>query len=525
MWKKIRNKITVLVAGGIFITLLPLSFLAVQWLEHQALEDLKREARITADFLSDAVSASVDLEDGDSVRIALESATRRKNIIFIQVYDASEELLGSYQTEQAKMLNFPKHTDTPQSFDPKNGIVVALHPIPSPIDRDMSIGTFVLGISTESLEERTRQFRIAGLGISIILFLVGNVIAWIIGMKIAEPVTRLSGIARQIANGDLAQTATLDTKPSDEIGELAQSFDFMRESLQDIIGHIRHAGLMMQSSTDDIFIAVNQLAAALEQQSASVLETTTTMESVTTTSRQISGNTDAVVSMAEQTKTLSQKGVTGAEETIQKMQEIHDTNEEFLQKITTLGERSGKIGDVIQIIHDIADRTKLIAFNAALEAIGAKDAVGKRFNVVAVEIRRLADTIIESTQEIETNILEIQQWIRELVSSSGITTKRISEGVHHTETTADWLQDILEAAIHTTDEAKQIALAIQEQQSANEQILLALKEISDGTKQFVNAGNQISKSADEMKSLAEEFRVLINKFELDTNAKELKIDD
>jgi len=151
--------------------------------------------------------------------------------------------------------------------------------------------------------------------------------------------------------------------------------------------------------------------------------------------------------------------------------------------------------------------------------------VGKRFNVVAVEIRRLADTIIESTQEIETNILEIQQWIRELVSSSGITTKRISEGVHHTETTADWLQDILEAAIHTTDEAKQIALAIQEQQSANEQILLALKEISDGTKQFVNAGNQISKSADEMKSLAEEFRVLINKFELDTNAKELKIDD
>ena len=151
--------------------------------------------------------------------------------------------------------------------------------------------------------------------------------------------------------------------------------------------------------------------------------------------------------------------------------------------------------------------------------------MGKRFNVVAVEIRRLADTIIESTQEIETNILEIQQWIRELVSSSGITTKRISEGVHHTETTADWLQDILEAAIHTTDEAKQIALAIQEQQSANEQILLALKEISDGTKQFVNAGNQISKSADEMKSLAEEFRVLINKFELDTNAKELKIDD
>ena len=105
--KRIRNKIAVLVAGGIFITLLPFSFLAVQWLEHQALEDLKREALITADFLSDAVSASVDLEDGDSVKRALESATRRENIVFIQVYNASEELLTSYQTERSRILHFP----------------------------------------------------------------------------------------------------------------------------------------------------------------------------------------------------------------------------------------------------------------------------------------------------------------------------------------------------------------------------------------------------------------------------------
>lgn len=515
--RRIRHKITVLVAGGIFITLLPLSFLAVQWLEHQALEDLKREALITADFLSDAVSASVDLEDGDSVQRALESTTRRKNIVFIQVYSANEELLSAYQTARTGILHFPKQAETAQSFDPQNGIVVALHPIPSPIDRDVNIGTFVLGVSTESLEERTHQFRIAGLGIGITLFLVGNVIAWIIGMKIAEPVMGLSRIAQQIASGDLAQTVAFNTKSADEIGELAQSFDYMRKSLQDIIGHIRQAGFMMQSSTDDIFTAINQLAAALEQQSASVLETTMTMESITATSRQISGNTDAVVSMAEHTKTLSQKGVAVAQETIQKMQEIHATNIEFLHKITTLGERSETIGDVIQIIHNIADRTKLIAFNAALEAVATKDILGKRFNVVAVEIRRLADTIIESTQEIETNILEIHQWIRELVSSSGITTKRIAEGVHHTETTADWLQEILEAAIHTTAEAKQIALAIQEQQTANEQILLALKEISDGAKQFVNAGNQVSKSADEMRGLAEEFRALINKFELDTH--------
>jgi methyl-accepting chemotaxis protein len=347
--------------------------------------------------------------------------------------------------------------------------------------------------------------------------LLGAGIAWVIGMNIAKPVMQLSEVARQIADGDLSKTTTRYTRLSDEIGELARSFDYMRKSLRDLIGHIRKAGLRMQSSSDEIFTAVHQLTAALEQQSTSVLETTTTMEAMTETSRKIVKNTDAVVSMAEKTRIHSQKGVAIAEETIDKMQEIDETNTRFLHKITTLGERSEKIGDVIQMIHDIADRTKLIAFNAALEAVGAKDTVGKRFNVVAIEIRRLADTIIESTQEIETNILEMQQGIRELVLSSDLTTTGISEGSQHTQTTAEWLKDILEAAIHTNDEAKQIAFAIQEQRIANEQILSALKDISDGTKQFVSAGNKVSSSANGMKQLAEELYRLIDRFELDLN--------
>ena len=516
--KRIRNKIAILVAGGIFITLVPLAFFIIQGLEQQAVEDLKREALLIADFLSDAVSASVDLEDGESVRSALERVTRRKTIVFIRVYNNEGELLASYQDEQVTVQRFPTHTVVPQSFTPSEGVTLALSPIPNPIDPTEQIGTFVLGISTASLEERIRRFRLAGGAISLLIFLVGNIIAWAIGTKIAEPVSRLSEVARKITDGDLTQTVVLPKQISDEIGELAQAFDHMRKSLQDVIGHIRSAGLKMHTSTDDIFMAVNQLAAALEQQSASVHETTMTMESMTTTSRQISGNTEAVVTMADQTRTLSQKGTTVAEETIQKMQDIHDTNQQFLQQITTLGERSENIGNVIQIIHEIADRTKLIAFNAALEAVGAKDVAGKRFNVVAVEIRRLADTIIESTQEIETNILEIQKGIQELVSSSGITTTRISEGVRHTETTANWLREILDAAIRTTDEAKQIALATQEQQLANEQILQALKEISNGTKQFVDASNQVSKSANDMKILAEAFQNLINQFELEPQA-------
>jgi len=513
--KRIRNKIALLVTGGIFITLVPLAVFVVQWLEQQALQDLKREAIITADFLSDAVSASVDLEDGDSVQVVLENATRRQHIVLMQVYTVQDDLLASYQSDLNYTLTIPTQTTHPRSFNPIGGVVLALHPVPSPLDQAEQIGTFVLGISATPLEERIRQFRIAGSAIALVLFVVGNVIAWIIGTNIAHPVVHLATVAKQIAGGDLTRSAMLGRLSEDEIGKLAQSFDAMRTSLQDIIGHIRTAGLKMQSATDEIFMAVNQLAAALEEQSASVHETTMTMESLTATSRQISGNTEAVVTMAEQTRTLSQKGTTVAEETIQKMQQIHQTNQQFLEKVTTLGERSEKIGSVIQVIHAIADQTKLIAFNAALEAVGAKDTAGKRFNVVAGEIRRLADNIILSTRETESNILAIQQGVQELISSSGITTEHIIEGVQHTEMTAEWLREILDAAVRTTEEAQQNSLATQEQQLANEQILLALKEISNGTKQFVDASNQVSRSANEMRHLAEAFGSLINRFEIE----------
>lgn len=381
---------------------------------------------------------------------------------------------------------------------------------------DQNIGILQLAISRKNIRQEMIVDIAETVLLTILIVLSISITSIVITRHyILHPLAKLAASAALIANGKL--DVPILSEPDligsrDEIGELAGAFDEMRERLQHLITHIRSAGKMMKSSSDDIFMAVNQLAAALEQQSAAVLETTATMESMTTTSRKISGNTDAVARMAEQTRTHSQKGVAMAEETIQKMQGIHETNTQFLQKIMKLGDRSEKIGDVIEIINDIADRTKLIAFNAALEAVGAGDTGGKRFNVVAVEIRRLADTIIQSTKEISSNILEIQQGIRELVLSSDVTTNSISEGAQHTETMNDWLRQILEAAIQTTDEARQIAFATLEQQNANEQILLALKEISDGSRQFADAGNQVSTSADEMKRLAKELHDLISNF-------------
>ncbi len=378
------------------------------------------------------------------------------------------------------------------------------------------IGTFQFVHSRSRIrQELTRDIVLTAM-LTLLLIMTISLTSIVLTQRyLLQPLRTLSHSAALMTDGALEDAELSESEMLthyDEIGELARTFDGMRQHLHQMLLRMKEASSVMQTSSDDIFMTVNQLAAALEEQSSSVAETTSTMESMTATSRQISGNTDVVANMAEQTRSSSQKGVSLAEETIRKMQDIQQTNTRFFQKILTLGERTEKIDAVIELIHDIADRTKLIAFNAALEAVGSGDVGGRRFNVVAVEIRRLADSIIESTQEISSNILDIQQGTRELVLSSDRTTETISEGVQQTQVMNECLQEILEAAIRTTDEAKQIAGATQEQRRAHEHILLALKEISDATKQYASAGSQLSKSADDMKRMATDFHDLMSRF-------------
>ena len=386
-----------------------------------------------------------------------------------------------------------------------------------PIMKDgEQLGIFQFAISRQKIQRELLRGMLNSLGLMLaIIISVSTTSIYLTKRYVLRPLADLVTAATLIANGQFDTpilAARMLTQRHDEIGELARTFDHTRERLLELMSHLRQADDMMQTASEGTLQAVNQLAAALEEQAASTVETTATMESMTKTSRQISGNTDAVATMAEQTRMDSLKGVSMADKLTTKMRDIQETNTQFLQKIMLLGERSETIGNVIEFISDIADRAKLIAFNAALESAGSSESGGKRFQVVAAEIRRLADSIIESTQEINSNIFDIQQGIRELVISSDATTSRIMDGAHETMTLRDWLHDILIAAHRTTDEARQIAAATQEQQYAHEQILLSLKEIADSSKQFISVSTQVSRAADDMKQLAQTLDTLLNTF-------------
>src|SRR5208282_1481072 len=166
--------------------------------------------------------------------------------------------------------------------------------------------------------------------------------------------------------------------------------------------------------------------------------------------------------------------------------------------------------------NSIADQTKLIAFNAALEASSAGEA-GKRFGVVAVEIRRLADSVMESTGEIEGKINEIQEAINRLVIASEKGSKGIQEGMDYSDQTADLLFGIVDAAQTTTDAAKQISLSTQQQKTASSQVVVALREIVAGSSQSTDAINQISALTRKLSKLSDNLRETVAIFKLESH--------
>ncbi len=331
-----------------------------------------------------------------------------------------------------------------------------------------------------------------------------------INKLVNRPLADVAGAVKNFSN-DL--TTRIPVAADNEIGELADCFNSYRENMHNIVGKVTDAVMVINSYAGEIASAVEQQAATASQQSAAVSEITSTMEELSASSMQIADHSNSVVDIAAKTWEDTKKGATAVESVIMKMGEINADNQNSIMEIVELGRKSKEITKVMEIINTIADQTKLIAFNAALEASSAGEA-GKRFGVVAVEIRRLADSVMESTGDIEGKINEIQEAISRLVIASEKGSKGIQDGMEHSNQTAVLLSDIVDAAQTTTSAAKQISLSTQQQKTASNQVVGALKEIVSGSSQTSDSIGQISSVSRDLARLSDNLRELVEKFRL-----------
>lgn len=373
------------------------------------------------------------------------------------------------------------------------------------------LGVMELSLDNTNNINQLETFYWVAIVVGVVSILLGLFLTTMVARHIVLRLDAVSKGLKRVAEGDLVNH--INIKGRDEIADLAAATADMQERLRVLVAQVSENAGKANLAAQEISAAVENQAATTTQMSSSVAEITSTMEELSTSSTQIADHSKSVVDIANQTLDGSRRGSEAMQTVLGRMNDIRNDNQDNLQEILELGEKSKHISKVMEMINALAGQTRLIAFNAALEASSAGEA-GKRFSVVASEIRRLADSVTDSTGEIEAKVNEIQDSISRLVITSEKGVAGIEAGLEASTNTASRLNEIVDAASHTTSAAQQISLSTQQQKTASNQVVVALREIVSASSHTAESITKVSEISKELSQLSSHLDMLVHQFKL-----------
>ncbi len=384
-------------------------------------------------------------------------------------------------------------------------------------------GGVLIYLSLVELQQAIGQAVLFSIILCVLVVLVGTAFyGFFITRVLLHPIEAMIGLAQQVARGDLSHR--IEVRRQDELGQLEEALAQMSANLQTTISHIQQAALRISTSSEQIAATLRQQAAISSQQAAATSQTTAATEELAATAGQIAEGAEQVVDLAARNQEEAQRGVQAISATVEKMDDIERGNQASLAEIVALSDRARRIGEVMGVINNIAEQTRIIAFNAAIEAAAAGE-MGRRFSVVATQVRGLAGDVSRATEEIGERIGEIRIATNELTIASEQRGKRVAEGAEQTEVTARVLGEILEQAKGVAEVVHQISLGTRQQQTAAEQAVDALREVAAGAKQVEEGSQQAAQVVADLVTLAEELRQAVQRFQLPAGETALEPED
>ncbi|NUQ81709.1 MAG: methyl-accepting chemotaxis protein [Bacteroidetes bacterium] len=326
------------------------------------------------------------------------------------------------------------------------------------------------------------------------------VLLWIFSGKIIRPIKAMTQMMSQVASGG-GFKFTGSSLPDREMQELQSAILSVSKAQAAVIERIKDAGIQLSMVSDRINGMMGTFRESTVHLSSSVAQTTSSMEEMAATGDQISQSAGEVNRLATRTSVSARNGEDSFNELVRQMEGIRRQNEQRSQDIIALSKKASRITEIISIISGINEQTKIIAFNAALEASNAGE-TGKRFEVVAGEIRRLADTVQESTDEVKAMIREMQESVQNLIKNSEEAGKTIYQGVGMVRDLSVTMRDFAGSAEETSQSAGQIQQSTTQQKVAGEEIVSTLHLITRTMDQLAAMSGELSATADELNDLS-----------------------
>lgn len=457
-------------------------------------------------------------------------------------------------------------------------------------DTEWVVGSVIL---TKEVLSQVQQALLQQVIVGIAALILALVVAIIFARNLTAPIANLVSVIGQASEGDL--TGQLQINRADELGTLAKAFQKMLDNLRDMIHQINTTSQSVaatseelsanaeeatkatqlvgqtieqvakgstnqaQSVTDIVQVidqvgqSIQQVAAGAGEQSKNVITTTEMVNNMVQKINAMAEGMDNVKQTAEQNGVVAENGGKSVEKTVGGMIKVQEAAIETANRINDLGEQSQKIGQIIEVIDEIAEQTNLLALNAAIEAARAGEH-GKGFAVVADEVRKLAERSGKATKEIALLITDIQKGTKLAIDAMQIGKTEVEQGVVIAQEAGKSLSEIVDG-VRTTGEnvhkimglindilsgsqevsqavnnvaaiteentaateemsaaAQQVNFSMQNVAAVSEQNASSAEEVSASTEELTASIEEISASSDQLARMAGELQNLVSKF-------------
>jgi CHASE3 domain sensor protein len=268
-----------------------------------------------------------------------------------------------------------------------------------------------------------------------------------------------------------------------------------------LTGQLGSTAGRMQSSSAELQAAASQQASGAKEQATAMAEITTTISELLATARQIAESSQRVAQIADQTAGSARTGQGTVERGHESMVGIRRQVDLIVTNMLELGKKSQQIGQVLDIVSELSEQTNILSINATIEAAGAGEA-GKRFAVVADEIRKLADRVGSSTKEIRSMIEDIRASVNTTVMTTESGSKAVDAGTRQLAEVATAFKQIAGLVQTTTDAAREIELSTKQQSTAVEQVNVAVSNVAQATRETEASSSQTLQTSAELTSLS-----------------------
>jgi len=375
----------------------------------------------------------------------------------------------------------------------------------------ISSGVYVDTVKAETVVLRNKIMIATGIGSAIILLIV-----YFIASMITKPLKRCVKLAGFLAEGNFSGK-DLNENSMDEVGQVAGALDKMKNSLNALLnttmGNVSSSSQQVASASEELSMTVGSMVMSLADQTKRVSQIATASEEMSQTVLDIAQNTNRMAGSATETSALAKEGEEIVKKSMAEVKEIADTVGMSVDIVRVLGDRSKHIGDIVNVIEDIADQTNLLALNAAIEAARAGEH-GRGFAVVADEVRKLAERSVKSTTEIRDMIKSTQDEVFKAIDAMEKAANKVSVGVELSAQTGTALSVIVTKVNDLQLNVQQIASATEEMSTTSgeiskdiEAVAMVSQESSDGATEIERASTELSRLSSDLQKVVEQFKL------------------